>query len=132
MADDTGLEVDCLDGRPSVYSSRYAGENASYDDNCQKLITEIKRLGIDSSPARFRTVMAFIDAGGEPHLADGTIEGEVITVKSGQSGFGYDPVFLVPSLGKTLAELSAAEKNRISHRHNALMNILPAIRDKLA
>jgi len=131
IADDTGLEVKCLDGEPGVYSSRYAGENASYDDNCNKLIQEVSHSSNKDRSAHFRTVMAFIDSKGTAHIADGTIEGEIISIKRGHSGFGYDPIFLVPSIGKTLAELTASEKNKISHRHNALMNILPIIKEKL-
>ena len=130
VADDTGLEVDCLGGAPGVYSSRYAGENATYDDNCRKLISEVKKT-TDARTARFRTVMVFIDKQRNAHTADGVIEGEIIETKRGQNGFGYDPVFLVPSLGKTLAELKPSEKNKISHRHNALINILPVIKEKL-
>jgi len=130
VADDTGLEVDCLGGAPGVYSSRYAGENATYDDNCRKLISEVKKT-TDARTARFRTVMVFIDKQRNAHTADGVIEGEIIETKRGQNGFGYDPVFLVPSLGKTLAELKPFEKNKISHRHNALINILPVIKKKL-
>ena len=131
VADDTGLEVDCLDGEPGVYSSRYAGEDASYDDNCRKLLSVIALEPLDNRKARFRTVMAFIDKQGQAHTAEGIIEGEIIDQKRGHNGFGYDPVFLVPDLGKTLAELSPDQKNKISHRHNALINILPIIRDKL-
>ena len=130
VADDTGLEVDCLNGAPGVYSSRYAGENATYDDNCRKLISEVKKT-TGARTARFRTVMAFIDQQGKAHTSDGVIEGEIIETKRGQNGFGYDPVFHVSSLGKTLAELKPAEKNEISHRHNALINILPVIKEKL-
>ena len=131
MADDTGLEVDCLDGDPGVYSSRYAGENASYDDNCRKLQSMIALEPEDNRSARFRTVVAFIDNEGREYTAYGKIEGEIIDEKRGQNGFGYDPLFYLPSRGKTLAELPSEEKNKISHRHNALVNILPVIIDKL-
>ena len=130
VADDTGLEVDCLDGAPGVFSSRYAGENATYDDNCRKLLSEVSKASSTNRAARFRTVMAFIDSEGVSHTADGIIEGEIIDTKRGNNGFGYDPVFLEPSRGKTLAELDASEKNKISHRHNALVNILPVIIEK--
>jgi XTP/dITP diphosphohydrolase len=131
LADDTGLEVACLNGAPGVYSSRYAGENATYDDNCRKLISEVEKSE-GPRTARFRTVMAFIDNEGAAHTADGIIEGEIIETRRGKNGFGYDPLFMVPSLGKTLAELEPSEKNKISHRHRALVNILPVIREKLA
>jgi len=132
VADDTGLEVDCLDGEPGVYSSRYAGENATYEDNCRKLLSVVAIELEENRSARFRTVMIFIDTDGDEHVAEGTIEGQIISEKRGVNGFGYDPVFLVPDKGKTLAELPSAEKNKISHRHNALMNILPVIKQKLA
>jgi XTP/dITP diphosphohydrolase len=131
VADDTGLEVDCLHGEPGVYSSRYAGSEATYDDNCRKLLSVIALEPPGDRAARFRTVMAFIDQQGRAYTAEGMIEGEIIDEKRGQNGFGYDPVFLIPGLGKTLAELPADQKNRISHRHNALINILPIIKDKL-
>ncbi len=132
VADDTGLQVDCLGGEPGVYSSRYAGPNATYDDNCNKLLNEVAKVSDEDRSARFRTVIAFIDSQGNAFTAEGTIKGKIIDTKRGTNGFGYDPVFLVPFLGKTLAELSPSEKNKISHRHNALMNILPVIREKLA
>ncbi len=132
VADDTGLEVDCLGGEPGVYSSRYAGEEATYEDNCRKLMSVIALEPEDNRSARFRTVMVFIDDHGNEHVAEGTIEGEIISEKRGNNGFGYDPVFLVPNRGKTLAELPSEEKNNISHRHNALVNILPIIKQKLA
>ncbi|MCP4580581.1 MAG: XTP/dITP diphosphatase [candidate division Zixibacteria bacterium] len=132
VADDTGLEVDCLDGEPGVYSSRYAGEDATYEDNCRKLLSVVAIEPADDRAARFRTVVAFIDSEGKSHTAEGKIEGEIIDEKRGDNGFGYDPVFLVPELGKTLAELPSEQKNKISHRHNALANILPVIKSRLA
>lgn len=131
LADDTGLEVDFLDGAPGVYSSRYAGPDATYDDNCNKLLGELKSRNPASRRARFRSVMAFIDTKGELHTAEGVIEGEIIHEKRGNNGFGYDPVFYVPDRNKTLAQMESAEKNKISHRHNALVKIMPVILVKL-
>ncbi|NLI16809.1 MAG: XTP/dITP diphosphatase [candidate division Zixibacteria bacterium] len=131
LGDDTGLEIDFLNGAPGVYSSRYAGPDATYDDNCNKLLGELKSRNPASRRARFRTVMAFIDPDGHQHIAEGTIEGEIIHEKRGSNGFGYDPVFYVPDKNKTLAEMEAAEKNKISHRHNALVKIMPVILMKL-
>jgi XTP/dITP diphosphohydrolase len=131
LADDTGLEVDCLGGRPGVYSSRYAGPEATYDDNCNKLLEETAGSKQTDRKARFRCVMVFIDSGGGEHIAEGTIEGEIIGQKRGENGFGYDPIFFVPSSGKTLAEMESSEKNKISHRHNALAKIIPLIRQLL-
>ena len=131
LADDTGLEVDCLGGRPGVHSSRYAGPQATYAANCRKLLTEIAGVPASRRGARFRTVIAFIDIQGVEHIAEGTVAGEILVAPRGQNGFGYDPVFFVPHLNKTLAELSPKDKNKISHRHNALINILPAINNYL-
>lgn len=132
LADDTGLEVDCLGGEPGVYSSRYAGAHASYADNCRKLLSVIALEPRDNRSARFRTVVAFVDRSGRAQTTSGTIEGEIIDRKRGENGFGYDPIFFVPSKGKTLAELPVEEKNRISHRHDALLKMLPVILEKLA
>lgn len=131
LADDTGLEVDCLGGKPGVYSSRYAGLNATYEDNRQKLLLKMANVPRSDRTARFRCVMAFIDNRGIDHIIEGSIEGEIIDTCRGDNGFGYDPVFLVPSSGKTLAELSTDEKNKISHRHSALAKIIPIIKEKL-
>ena len=128
LADDTGLEVDFLDGAPGVFSSRYAGESATYDDNCNKLLSELTRINPEDKGARFRCVMAFIDGGGVEHTAEGIIEGEIINEKRGKNGFGYDPVFYVPGHRQTLAEMESAVKNKISHRHNALIGIIPVIK----
>ena len=120
IADDTGLEVEALGGRPGVYAARYAGEHASYEDNCRKLIDELRNARGDNRRARFITAVAiarpFSD---EIETVEGYLEGIIAERSSGSRGFGYDPIFLVPELGKTLAELSPAEKNRISHRAKA-------------
>jgi len=131
VADDTGLEVDCLGGEPGVYSSRYAGEHATYDDNCRKLLSMVAIEPPGNRSARFRTVMAFIDSEENAHFAEGVVEGEIIDEKRGENGFGYDPVFFLPKRGKTMAELPSAEKNKISHRYNALIKIIPIIKSKL-
>lgn len=131
LGDDTGLEVDFLGGAPGVYSSRYAGPEATYDDNCNKLLGELKSRNPASRRARFRSVMAFIDRDGVAHTAEGVIEGEIIHEKRGSNGFGYDPVFFVPDKNKTLAQMESSEKNKLSHRHNALIKIIPVILTKL-
>jgi XTP/dITP diphosphohydrolase len=131
LGDDTGLEVDFLNGEPGVYSSRYAGPGATYDDNCNKLLDELIRRNPANRRARFCTVMAFIDQTGAVHTSEGTISGEIIHEKRGTNGFGYDPIFLVPDRNKTLAELESSEKNKLSHRHNALVKIMPVILMKL-
>lgn len=119
LADDTGLFVDALDGRPGVRSSRYAGEDASYQDNVRKLLTEMQQIPPENRRARFRTVMAFAD-GNEVKLVEGVCEGHIALAPSGDSGFGYDPVFVVEGDSRTLAEMTLAEKNTISHRGHAL------------
>lgn len=119
IADDTGLEVASLDGAPGVRSARYAGENATYADNCRQLLDELRgRSGPDRN-ARFRTVVCYTD-----HLRTFVVEGEVtgriLDEPRGKSGFGYDPLFLPTGLDRTFAELTPEEKNNISHRANAL------------
>ena len=118
VADDTGLEVDALGGRPGVYSSRFAGENASYADNVRKLLEEMKDVPPDERTARFRCVVAIVD-GRRETTVEGICEGRITTEPRGQGGFGYDPVFWVPEAGKTFAEMSAEEKNAVSHRGRA-------------
>lgn len=120
LADDTGLEVQALGGRPGVYAARYAGENATYADNCRKLLEELQGVPADKRAARFLTVMALADPGGTVDVVEGILDGFITEAFYGSQGFGYDPVFFVPELGKTLAEISLAEKNQISHRARAL------------
>ena len=124
LADDTGLEVDALDGAPGVRSSRYAGEEASYADNVRVLLEHLS--GETERSARFRTVMALIIPGREEIVAEGVLEGRIIETPRGDSGFGYDPVFLVK--GRTLAELGPVEKNAISHRGRALRALAEKLR----
>ena len=119
IADDTGLEVDGLDGRPGVYSSRYAGEEATYEDNVRKLLSELDGVPAQKRTARFRSVIAYMD-GDRVERFDGVLEGEILTERRGSNGFGYDPVFLPEKGELTLAELDADAKNAISHRGRAL------------
>jgi XTP/dITP diphosphohydrolase len=119
VADDTGLEVDALGGRPGIYAARYAGEEATYEDNCRKLLQELMGVPRERRTARFLTVAAIALPSGEVRVAQGTLDGVIAEEASGTLGFGYDPVFLIPELGKTLAQLSADQKNRISHRAKA-------------
>jgi len=124
LADDTGLEVDALGGAPGVRSSRFAGEGASYADNVQALVEQL--ADEPERRARFRTVMALVTPGGREIVAEGRLEGSIIDVPRGDSGFGYDPVFDVD--GRTLAEFAAAEKNAISHRARALRSLAEILR----
>ncbi len=121
LADDTGLEVDALNGAPGVLSARYAGENVTYAQNVTKLLHELD--GMNNRKARFRTVIAFVNGKSE-HLFEGVCEGEIIHKPIGDKGFGYDPVFRPNGYQKTFAELHAEEKNRISHRGRALQKFL--------
>ena len=121
LADDTGLEVDSLNGAPGIYSARYAGADATFDDNCQKMLKELHDIPIEKRTARFRTVIAFAN-GGEKEWVEGVAEGRIIEDKRGIGGFGYDPIFYYPPLRKTFAELDSVEKNSISHRGKALRN----------
>ncbi|MFO0773739.1 MAG: XTP/dITP diphosphatase [Nitrospiraceae bacterium] len=116
IADDTGLEVDALGGRPGVFAARYAGEHATYADNCRKLLQELDGVPTEGRGARFVTYAAIAYPDGATEVAHGVLEGRIAEQAQGQGGFGYDPVFYVPTLGRTLAEIAPAEKNRISHR----------------
>lgn len=124
LADDSGLEVDALGGAPGVYSARYAGERATDAENNNKLLSDLAATG-GAGPfsGRFRCALAFVDGEGNVITADGTCEGMILDALQGQGGFGYDPLFYIPGLGKTLAELSVAEKNAISHRGKAIISM---------
>ena len=121
LSDDTGLEVDALDGAPGVYSARYAGEVASYQDNVLKLLQELGET--EKRTARFRTVVAMV-TDNEEHTFEGTVEGEILTSQKGAGGFGYDPVFRPEGYDLTFAELDSAEKNQISHRGRAIKKFI--------
>ena len=121
LADDTGLEVDALDGAPGVYSARYAGEKASYEDNVQKLLKEMK--GKDDRNSRFRTALVFINNSGT-FVFNGVCDGTIRKEKSGSGGFGYDPVFEPAGYTETFAELDQDEKNAISHRGRAVQKFV--------
>ncbi len=121
LADDTGLFVDALDGRPGVYTARYAGEGASYDDNVDKLLSELDGVDPDDRTATFRTVVALIGADGTGLTAEGAVDGYISGARSGGRGFGYDPVFEpLEGAGRTFSEMSVEEKHEISHRSRAL------------
>ena len=120
LADDTGLEVDALGGRPGVYAARYAGEHATYAANCEKLLEELKNIPVDQRGARFFTVMALSDPEGQAEVVEGELQGQITDQFYGSQGFGYDPVFYVSKAHKTLAEMTLAEKNELSHRGQAL------------
>ncbi|MBA5870312.1 MAG: XTP/dITP diphosphatase [Nitrospira sp. CR2.1] len=116
VADDTGLEVDALGGRPGVFAARYAGEQATYEDNCRKLLLELQGIPADRRTGRFVTVAAIATPEGKRLSAKGLLEGVIAEQPAGSHGFGYDPVFWLPEYGQTLAQLAPEVKNRISHR----------------
>ena len=118
LADDSGLVVEALDGKPGVHSARYAGENATDLEKCDKLLREMQ--GKDNRKARFECVLSLATPGGPALTWEGSCEGEITAERHGESGFGYDPVFYYPDFGKTFAEVSMEEKNRVSHRGKAL------------
>ena len=119
LGDDTGLEVDALNGAPGVYSSRYAGENVSYENNVTKLLRELRSTPSDKRTARFRTIIFYTDGDRELYT-HGEIKGYITEEQRGKNGFGYDPVFYIPEVKKTMAELTSAEKNKLSHRGQAM------------
>ncbi|HKW87102.1 MAG TPA: non-canonical purine NTP pyrophosphatase, partial [Nitrospiraceae bacterium] len=126
--DDTGLEVDALDGRPGVYAARYAGPNATYEDNWRKLLRELDGVPWERRCARFVTVAAIASPLAKVEVVDGVLEGMIAEKPAGTWGFGYDPVFWVPEAGKTLAQLTPDQKNRISHRARALAKVRGMLR----
>jgi XTP/dITP diphosphohydrolase len=141
LADDSGLEVDALDGRPGVRSARFAHERATDAENNAALLTALSArsdpttgptagAGRDVFRARFRCVLALVDPftnGGEPRVVAGVCEGSILHAPRGSGGFGYDPLFVVGAAGRTLAELDAAEKNRLSHRAQAFAALGPVL-----
>ncbi len=120
LADDSGLVVDALDGSPGVRSARYAGENADDNMNNMKLLSDLEGVAPEKRTARFKCVMVLYDPSGAWISAEGTCEGVIAPEPSGSGGFGYDPVFFVPELGRSMAELTPEEKNAISHRGRAI------------
>lgn len=131
LADDSGLEVDALNGAPGVYSSRYAGEDVTYEDNNRKLISELKDVPGEKRTARFRCVIAIDWNDGSTETVAGVAEGTITEELSGDKGFGYDPVFYYPQSGKRFSEMTTEEKNLISHRGLALQEARTLIIEKL-
>jgi XTP/dITP diphosphohydrolase len=120
IGDDSGLIVDALDGRPGIYSARYAGEEKSDDANIDKVLNELGDVPAGKRGAKFYCALAVAAPNEETFTVSGTCEGEILFERKGTNGFGYDPVFFVTEKGQAMAELSSEEKNRISHRANAL------------
>jgi XTP/dITP diphosphohydrolase len=130
IADDSGLEVDALGGAPGIYSSRYAGKSASDRDNLEKLLTDLGDLAAEQRSARFQCLMVYLRHAKDPTpiVCQGTWEGQVLFAPRGSDGFGYDPVFYVPSHNCSSAELPPDIKNRLSHRGQALRKLIAALR----
>ncbi|MHC4308267.1 MAG: XTP/dITP diphosphatase [Planctomycetota bacterium] len=120
MADDSGLEIDALDKRPGVFSSRYCGEDTGYEEKCQKLFEELKSVPYDRRTARFRCAIALAEPEKLHFVVEASCEGLINTEPLGRNGFGYDPIFYVPEYNQTMAELEPDVKNLISHRALAL------------
>jgi XTP/dITP diphosphohydrolase len=127
LADDSGLEVDALNGAPGLYSARYAPQRGATDADRRAYLLQ----QIEGSPrpwrARFRCTIAVATPSGEVHHTEGTCPGELIPEERGQGGFGYDPIFLIPEMGRTMAELTLEEKNRLSHRARAVQAAIPLL-----
>jgi XTP/dITP diphosphohydrolase len=123
LADDSGLEVKALKGLPGIYSARYAGERASNQENNQKLLKEIGGIPFSRRGAQFQCVIAIVSPDGKEAIAEGSCKGRIGSKEVGKRGFGYDPLFILPRYGKTMAQLTLEEKNRISHRGKALKKL---------
>jgi XTP/dITP diphosphohydrolase len=128
VADDTGLEVEALDGRPGVYSARFAGEDATYADNVNKLLKELDGVPVDRRRARFRTVALVSFPDGRELAVEGSVDGTISTEARGDDGFGYDPLFIPDEGdGRTFAEMTLAEKQAVSHRGRAFRALAEAL-----
>ena len=124
VADDSGIEVDALDGKPGVYSARFAGEDATDEANNTKLLKELEGVSSDKRGACFTCVLVIAQPDGETAFVEGACRGTIIHEARGEYGFGYDPLFLVPEYDKTFSEITPEEKNKISHRARALEKLL--------
>lgn len=133
IADDSGLEVDAINGAPGVYSSRFAGEQASDQDNVAKLLSELQGVEPSNRSARFRCVLVFMRHADDPTplICQGTWQGQIAEQAFGEGGFGYDPVFTPRGLSNTAAQMSKAEKNAVSHRGQALQQLIAQLPDFL-
>ena len=130
LADDTGLEIDALGGGPGVYSARFAGPNATYSDNVQRVLAEMTTARRASRTARFRTVIVLAWPDGREIVADGVVEGVITDEPHGDQGFGYDPIFRpAGGKGRTFGEMTRAEKQRLSHRGRALRALAEQLRE---
>lgn len=128
VADDTILEVDHLNGEPGLYTARYAGEQATYTQNMDKLIKELHGVEMKMRTARFRTVISYVDGVNDFHV-EGILEGKILKNKIGKNGFGYDPIFYVDKYDKSLAQINSSLKNDISHRGLAIKKFVSKIKE---
>ena len=124
LADDSGLEIDILNGKPGIYSARYSGPNATDQTNIEKILIELEGIGAADRKARFRCVLVLYYPEGRYDTFDGTLEGMITETPKGAQGFGYDPIFFVPGFEKTVAEMPLELKNQISHRAQALKKLM--------
>jgi len=129
LADDSGLEVEALNGAPGIYSARFAGEQGNASKNIDKLLLLMEDVPEEKRGARFRCSLAIVTPDDREFLVEGKIEGKILRQRQGERGFGYDPVFFLPALGRTMAELSSAQKNEISHRAQAFRKALPILQE---
>ncbi len=129
LADDSGLEIDALEGAPGVQSARYLGSETSYEERFRVILEQLKGLPLDKRSARFRCVIALVEPSGYIRMVEGVVEGVIADSPRGSNGFGYDPIFFIPELGKTFAELEPEYKNRISHRARAAQSARKLLED---
>lgn len=131
IADDSGLEVDALDGAPGIYSARYAGEEKNDTANNEKLLSEMNAVSDENRGAQFHCAIVAIDQNGTRYDAEGIVRGHILRAPQGENGFGYDPLFYIEEFGRTTAELSMDEKNKISHRGQAVRQIVEILKEKV-
>lgn len=131
IADDSGLEVEALNNLPGVMSARFAGYHADDGTNNEKLLAELKKINVEESPADYRCALCFVDTNGEEILTDGIVRGRIKNIAKGTGGFGYDPYFYIDD-EKTMAELTPAEKDLISHRGVALRKMVSRLKERLS
>ncbi|WP_019851278.1 XTP/dITP diphosphatase [Desulfitobacterium sp. PCE1] len=129
LADDSGLEVDALQGAPGVYSARYAGEPKDDDKNNDRLLQELEGVPEEQRTGRFRCALVIAAPTGEEYLTEGTVEGRILNERRGKEGFGYDPLFYLPDFGRTMAQLNLSQKNKISHRAEAFRQAVPILKE---
>jgi non-canonical purine NTP pyrophosphatase, rdgB/HAM1 family len=127
LADDSGLEVEALNGAPGVISARFAGEQGNAQKNIDKLLALLANIPDERRGARFRCSLVIVTPDEKEYLVEGSVEGRILHQRQGEGGFGYDPIFFLPDLGRTMAELSPAQKNKLSHRAQAFRKALPIL-----